>query len=219
PEGVMRDFRPRVDLASIAEPLDGEFVAGLSDQARRLSLWILAGMWEKVDGESRVSNTTVVIGPDGDLVDCYRKIHLFDSFGFAESERVVPGPISPTVIDVDGLRVGVMTCYDLRFPELARALVADGAQAIAMGAGWIAGPGKLAQWKTLLKARAIENTVFMVAAGIVGGGYTGHSAILDPFGEPIAELEDEQAVAVGDLDKGALDEARSLVPSLRHRRM
>lgn len=219
PEGVMHDFRPGVDLAAVAEPLDGHFTGELADLARNHGVTLVAGMWEKVAGESRVSNTLVVHGPSGRLEAVYRKIHLFDSFGFAESERVVPGPLEPIVFPLGEFVVGLMTCYDLRFPELARALAALGADLLVAPAGWVAGPNKLHHWETLITARAIENTLYVAAAAITGPGYTGHSMIVDPMGELLASLGEEPGTVSAPVTVERISEVRALLPSLRHRRM
>lgn len=218
PEGVMHDFRPRVDLSPVAEPLEGPFVTQLREIAARFERSLVAGFWE-TSSDQRIHNTVVTIDARGELVGAYRKIHLFDSFGFRESERVIPGPVDPCVVALEGLRLGIMTCYDLRFPELARALTARGAQALIVPAGWVAGEHKLDHWRTLLRARAIENTVFVVAAGLSQPWYTGHSTVIDPMGLVLVELGVEPGVAAVEIDEGRLAEVREILPSISHRRM
>lgn len=218
PEGVMHDFRPRVDLATVAEPLDGPFVTRLQSMALRFEKAIVAGVWEST-AEPRVHNSVVTIDRRGQLAGIYRKIHLFDSFGFRESDRVIPGPVEPCVVDLEGLRLGIMTCYDLRFPELARALADRGSQALIVPAGWVAGEQKVDHWRTLLKARAVENTVFVVAAGLSEPWYTGHSTVIDPMGLVVAELGTEPGNATVELSPGRVAEVRETLPSLSHRRM
>lgn len=218
PEGVMHDFRPRVDLTAVAESLDGPFVARLQEVATRCGRAIVAGVWEAA-GEQRVHNTVVIIDRRGTLIGAYRKIHLFDSFGFSESGRVVPGRIDPCVIDLEGVRLGIMTCYDLRFPELARALSAQGSQAFIVPAGWVAGEHKVDHWRTLLRARAIENTVFVAAAGLSEPWYTGHSTVIDPMGLVVAELDVEPGLATAEISPERVIEVRAMLPSISHRRM
>ncbi|MET1132834.1 MAG: carbon-nitrogen hydrolase family protein, partial [Aeromicrobium sp.] len=172
PEATMHDFGPADhDLAAAAEPLDGPFVDLLTREARRLGTTIVAGMFERTD--DLPYNTLVMIGPDGDLAATYRKIHLYDSFGYRESERLRAGEIEPVVVPVQDLTVGLMTCYDLRFPELARRLVDLGADTFVVPAAWVAGEHKVEHWRTLLRARAIENTVWVAAAGQGGSRYSG----------------------------------------------
>ncbi|HUQ00735.1 MAG TPA: carbon-nitrogen hydrolase family protein [Aeromicrobium sp.] len=218
PEAVMHDFGPTDhDLAAAAEPLDGPFVGLLSDQARRLGATVVAGMFERTD--ALPFNTLVAVGPGGELLATYRKIHLYDSFGYRESDRLSPGPLEPVVLDVADLKVGLMTCYDLRFPELGRALVDAGALAFAVPAAWVAGPGKLQHWRTLVTARAIENTVAVVAAAQSGEHYTGHSMVVDAAGSMVEEAGEGDAVLRADLGASAIHKTRDVNPSLSNRRM
>lgn len=218
PEGVMHDFRPSVDLRDIAEPLDGPFVTRLQSLAVEHGTALIAGMWEPAD-EDRVHNTTVILDRNGKLIATYRKIHLFDSFGFSESDRVTAGPLSPVVADLDGFKLGLMTCYDLRFPELGRALVEQGADVLVVPAGWVAGDLKVDHWRTLLRARAIENTSYVVASCLSQPWYVGHSTVIDPMGVSLVELDDTPGEVSVDLDPTRVAEVRDLLPSLRHRRM
>lgn len=218
PEASMHDFGSAdYDLAAVAESLDGPFVALLAAEAKRLGATVIAGMFEQTDGLPY--NTLVALGPDGKLRATYRKIHLYDSFGYQESDRLLSGDISPVVLDIAGQRVGLMTCYDLRFPELARALVDAGAETIVLPAAWVAGEGKLRHWRTLLAARAIENTVFMAAVGQGGDRYTGHSLVVDPLGSIVEEASLEPAVIRTTLDAAEVAQARKTNPSLLNRRI
>ena len=149
PEAFMRDFgAPGSDLAGVAEPLDGPFVAALTAFAAERGTTVVAGMFETSDDPERPFNTLAVVDRDG-LRASYRKIHLYDSFGYKESDRLLAGPVEPVLLDVDGFRVGLMTCYDLRFPELARELVDRGAELLVVPSAWVAGPGKVHHWRTL----------------------------------------------------------------------
>ena len=181
---------------------------------------VVAGMFEAGPDPERPYNTLVVRG--GARAD-YRKIHLYDSFGYRESDRLCAPSPAPTVVEVPGaaatLRVGVMTCYDLRFPELARLLVDAGAEVLLVPAAWVAGPRKVDHWRTLVRARAIENTVFVVAVGQPGPRYSGHSLIVDPMGEVLAEAADGETTLHAVLDPGVLAEARRTNPSLANRRL
>ncbi len=218
PEATMADFgRHDTDLRPLAEPLDGPFVQLLGRHAKRLGATVVAGMFEATD--DLPFNTLVALGPDGELAATYRKIHLYDSFGYRESERLAAGGLEPVTVRVGDEVLGLMTCYDLRFPELARALVDAGADALAVPAAWVAGDRKLAHWRTLLAARAIENTVGVVAAGQCGPGYTGHSMVVDANGDVLAEAGDEPAVLSAHLDPDALAATRATNPSLANRRL
>ncbi|HMD47089.1 MAG TPA: carbon-nitrogen hydrolase family protein [Acidimicrobiales bacterium] len=192
PEAVMSGFGSKeTDLSAAAEALDGPFVATLAGLSGSTGATVVAGMFEAVPGERRVYNT-VVVTSDGSLVGRYRKLHLYDALGWVESERVVPGDPGDDgilVVAVGELTVGVMTCYDLRFPEMARALVDAGADTLAVPAAWVAGTRKVEQWRALLAARAIESTAYVVAAAQPGPEYSGHTTIIDPSGAVLAELD------------------------------
>jgi deaminated glutathione amidase len=217
PEAYARDFgKPGSDVAPYAETTDGAFGTELGVVATARDTTVVAGMFERSEDPARPWNTLLVRG----AADAsYRKIHLYDSFGYRESDALVAGEIAPQVIELGGWKVGLMTCYDLRFPELARALVDRGAEALVVPAAWVAGPRKVDHWRTLLRARAIENTVYVVAAGQPGPRYAGHSLVADPLGDVLAEAADEPAVLHATLDRAVLDEARRTNPSLANRRM
>lgn len=220
PEAFARDFgEPGSDLAPYAEPLDGPFVTALRQTARDRGTAVLAGMFETGPDPARPYNTLVLAGADGEVQATYRKIHLYDSFGYRESARVSPGPLEPVTTDVGGLRIGLMTCYDLRFPELARALSAAGADVLVLPAAWVAGPGKVDHWQTLVRARAIENVCWVVAAAQPGPRYCGHSLVVAPTGDVVASAEDGEAVLTAELDLGAIRDARERNASLGNRRL
>ncbi len=162
PEAFARDFgEAGSDVSPYAEPVDGPFATEVGRVAADRGATVVAGMFETSADPERPFNTLVVRGA---AEASYRKIHLYDSFGYRESDRLTAGPTEPVVVDVGGFAVGLMTCYDLRFPELARALVDRGAEVLVVPAAWVAGPRKVDHWRTLVRARAVENTVFVVAA-------------------------------------------------------
>ncbi len=217
PEVMMRDFgRSGDDVSDFAEDLDGPFVQRLTELAKAHGVTLVAGMFERSGDPARPYNTLAVVDGDG-LRASYRKIHLYDSFGYKESERLLAGAVEPVVVEVGGWQVGLMTCYDLRFPELARALVDRGAELLVVPAAWVAGPGKVDHWRTLLKARAIENTVYVAAAGQPGPRYTGHSMVVSPRGE-VVEAGDDDLFVRSTVERDYLEEVRAENPSLANRR-
>jgi len=216
PEAVQRSFGTQGEpLVSDAEPLDGQFVSALVEQARRHDLTVVAGMFEDSAEDREPFNTTVLIQANGEC-HAYRKIHLYDAYGFHESAAITPG--SPEednllVVDVDGFKIGVMTCFDLRFPELAVELVERGAEMLVLGAAWVPGAHKIEQWNTLLRARAIESTTYVVASAQPGPTYCGRSMIIDPTGTVLAEANDtEITVLTADVDRSVLDDVRHRMP-------
>ncbi len=222
PEAFARDFGPVTDrLGPHAEPVDGPFAEALAGLAERSGGTVVAGMFEPSGDPERPFNTLLVRGA---AEAAYRKIHLYDSFGYRESERLTAGPWTPTVVDVAGWQVGLLTCYDLRFPELARALVDAGADVLVVPAAWVPGrtpeehARKVDHWRTLVRARAIENTVYVVAVGQPAPRYTGCSIVADPHGQPVVEAGAEPALLRAVLDRQVLAEARTTNPSLANRR-
>lgn len=203
-----------------AEKLDGPFVNTVATVARESGTTVVAGMTEIVDGADLPSNTLVVVGADGDLICVYRKIHLYDAFGFRESDLVAAGEISfaASVFDIQGLRFGLMTCYDLRFPETARHLVDAGATVLLAPAAWVSGPAKELHWNVLARARAIENTCYVAVSGQTGPVFCGQSMILDPLGTVLAGVDEAPGQAVARLSARRVEQVRSVNPSLANRR-
>lgn len=149
----------------------------------------------------------------------YRKIHLYDSFGFKESDVLSAGATEPVVVEVNGWRVGLMTCYDLRFPELGRLLADEGAEVIVVPAAWVAGERKVQHWQTLLRARAIENLAYVVGVGQPAPRYCGHSTVIAPNGDVLVEAGGpDEVVLDAVLERSLLTEVRRVNPSLDNRR-
>lgn len=223
PEATQARFG--TDLRAVAEPAGGPFGTGLAEAARGERTALVAGVFEPAP-DGRVYNTAVAYDAAGQLVAAYRKIHLFDSLGETESAVVAPGG-EPVVADLAGLPTGFLTCYDIRFPELARALVARGAQLLVVPAAWAAGLFKEEHWVTLLRARAIENTVWVAAAGQVPDRSApptraptgiGRSMLVDPMGTVRLDLGPYEGVAVAEVDTALTARVRAALPCLEHRR-
>jgi len=224
PEATMRCFG--LPLREVAQPVDGPWAQALRSIADRHSLVIIAGMFSPADG-GRVRNTLRAVGPGVDAF--YDKIHLFDAFGFAESKTVAPGS-QPVIIEVGGVPVGLSTCYDVRFPGLYTRLADLGALVICLAASWGAGPGKVDQWRLLTRARALDSTSYLMAAGQAdplsigaSSGSTaptgvGYSAAISPYGVALAELGAEPDLLLVDLDLDLITEARAALPVLVNRR-
>ena len=206
--------------AVAAEPLDGPFVAGLEAIAKVLDIHIVAGMLERSDqGDDRFSNTLVALDPHGDLVAKYRKLHLYDAFGQKESDWVVPGPIEePETFELGDLRVGLQTCYDIRFPEVTRRIVDAGADVVVLPSEWVRGPLKEQHWRTLVTARALENTIYVAAADHGPPIGAGNSMIVDPMGVELATIGEETGVAVAWISAARLAAVRAVNPALGLRR-
>lgn len=209
----------------IRESLDGELMSSLAESAAGHGVFLLAGsIWEEIPGDHRAYNTSVLLGPDGRQVAVYRKIHMFDvdvgGRTYRESDECRPGNRMVTADAASGVKIGMSVCYDLRFPELYRGLVAAGARIFTVPAAFTMTTGR-DHWEVLLRARAIENQVFVVAANQVGRHGDGlesygRSMIVDPWGVVLAQAADGGGVAVADLDFSGLQQVRANLPSLDH---
>lgn len=211
-----------VPLGPVAEPLDGPWATAVRGIADENGLTILAGMFTPSD-DGRVRNTLLVTG-DGRHLG-YDKIHLFDAFGFAESRTVAPGS-DVVVVALGDVSLGLAVCYDVRFPELFRALADRGADVVALPASWGAGPGKREQWELLVRARALDCTSWVVACGQADPGVPstaptgiGYSLVADPFGRVAGQLGPEPDLLVVDVDPALVAEARAAIPVLANRRL
>jgi len=229
PEATMCRFG--VALAPIAEPVDGPWADGVRRIAADAGITVIVGMFCPAD-DGRVTNTLLAVGPAGtgtpNQPDThYHKIHLYDAFGFTESRTVAPGR-EPVVITVDGVGVGLTTCYDLRFPELFTTLAGHGAQLITVSASWASGRGKLEQWTLLSRARALDSTSYIAAAGQADPGGTpagesgsaptgvGGSLVVSPFGEVVASAGADPQLLVTDIALDRVKEARETIAVLRN---
>ncbi len=211
-----------------AETLEGPTVSALREEARARGLWVLAGsIAEKVSEPGKTANTSVLIADDGAVVASYRKIHLFDvaipdGARYAESETVLPGD-RPVVAPTPLGRIGLSVCYDLRFPELYRALATLGAEVITVPSAFTLFTGK-DHWEVLLRARAIENLAYVLAPAQVGRHSStrvtyGNAMIVDPWGVVLARCPDGEGVCVARFQRDRLEQVRRELPSLAHRRL
>ena len=213
-------------LLELAEPLDGPIVTAARGWAQRLRITLLAGsVGERIEGSERIANTSLLIAPDGEIEATYRKIHMFDvdvgGVSYRESEHERAGE-EVAVAPAAGTDLGMTICYDLRFPELFRILALRGARVITVPSAFTATTGR-DHWEVLLRARAIEDQLFVVAANQFGRAPPsfsswGHSMIVDPWGRILDVLADGEGHAIADLDLGEVERVRAQVPSLASRR-
>ena len=213
-------------LLELAEPLDGPIVTAARGWAQRLGITLLAGsVGERIEGSERIANTSLLIAPDGEIEATYRKIHMFDvdvgGVSYRESEHERAGE-EVVVAPAAGTDLGMTICYDLRFPELFRILALRGARVITVPSAFTATTGR-DHWEGLLRARGIEDQLFVVAANQFGTAPPsfsswGHSMIVDPWGRILDVLADGEGHAIADLDLGEVERVRAQVPSLASRR-
>lgn len=226
PESLMTPFDSTADeFAAQAEPLDGPFSKGVDTLAAKHGLWTIYTVNEKSD-EARPYNTAVVVDDAGAKQAVYRKVHLFDTDFVRESDKVRPGKALMKPVKTPFATIGVGICYDLRFPELARAAALQGADVLVYPSAWVDGLRKVSQWKTLLAARAIENELFVAglsrcdrAFGEAGRDYAGNSCVFDPMGEVVAQAAGiEEELVVADIDVEDIARTRTAMPVMAHRR-
>jgi predicted amidohydrolase len=219
PEGAMHTFGELTDdLSPAAEPLDGPFVTHVSRLAARLDLLVVAGMFEAIPGDHRIYNTAVAVDPRRGLVLTHRKRHLYDAFGERESDRFRAGAEEVPLIDIDGFSTAVVVCYELRFPAFIQEAADRGAELLVVPAAWVAGPLKEEHWTLMVRARAIENTMYVAAAGETGAGFCGRSMIVDPLGVVESGLGEAAGVAVGEITRERLASVRARLPLVEQRR-
>lgn len=225
PEAAMYKQKPDRSTPSVvelAQELDGPFVSAMAELARKHEVALVTGM--ATPGGTRAHNMIVVLDQTGAIIATYDKIHLFDAFQGKESDRYIPAPLTDVssalvTVDLFGMRFGITNCYDLRFPELYRALADLGSQTFLVPAAWVDGPSKALHWDVLLQARAIENTSYVVGAGQSPPTGTGFSTIVDPFGARLATATEAEGIAIARLDPARIDHCRKLLPSLANRRL
>ena len=217
PEGVLaRDITDPDLVLKAAQPLDGPFLSAVYAASRGNTLTTI--MTVHVPGDEGKALNVLVAVRNGEIVARYDKLHLYDAFAMQESRNVAAGNAIPPLLEVAGMQVGLMTCYDVRFPEQARRLVLDGADILVLPAAWIRGALKEMHWEVLVTARALENTCYLVAAGECGPRNIGNSMVVDPLGVTIAKAAEAPALVFADVDPARIAYARQVLPVLENRR-
>src|SRR6266851_2179735 len=198
PEGILaRDIADPDIVLRTAQPLDGPFVTELRDASR---------------------GSVLIVLRDGRILAQYKKLHLYDAFSAMESATVTPGAEIPPLVEIGGFNIGLMTCYDVRFPELARRLALDGADVLVLPSAWVKGPLKEAHWEVLVTARALENTCYVVAVSECGERNIGNSVVVDPLGVAVARAAEAPVLVFAELDAARIAHARKVLPVLKNRR-
>jgi deaminated glutathione amidase len=206
------------ELAELAESIDGPFAASLAESARAHGIHVLATIYERCGVPNRVYDTAVWINAHGKTAAIYRKLHLYDALGFKESDKFAAGNELTPPLKTDLGQIGMMICYDLRFPELSRLLTLMGAEVLVAPSGWVQGDLKVEHWQTMVRARALENGCYVIAPDQVANIYIGHSMVVDPFGRIVVDLGESQGLEIVDLDLAMVGEVREKLPLLKNRR-
>lgn len=210
--------QPASELAGIAETVRGNFMSELAAAAKKNKIGVIAAIYEKSGKSSRVYDTAVMISSAGKVSSVYRKLHLYNALGFKESAKLVPGKTIVKPAKTGAGSVGLLICYDLRFPELSRILTVKGADVLVAPSAWVAGEMKVEHWQTMVKARAIENGSYVIAPDQLSNIYCGRSMVVDPFGVVLVDMGQREGVEVVDIDKSRVKKVRESLPLLKNRR-
>ena len=206
------------ELASMAEKISGEFVSSISEAAKENSIQVVGTFYEKSPHTNRVYDTSFLIDKNGKVTSRYRKIHLYDALGFKESRKLYPGSsvARPTSSAIG--KIGMMICYDLRFPEMSRMLASSGSEILVVPSAWVKGKMKEEHWITINRTRAIENGCYVVAPDQVGNIYCGRSMIVDPFGKVLLDMKKREGIGTADISLDQVKQVRKKLPLLKNRR-
>lgn len=227
PEASMCSFASELSvLRELAEQQSPHFIGCMKDLAEQYRLHIIVGVLSlhPEEGDTRVTNQLLLIDDQGQVQLAYSKIHVYDAFKFKESDKVKPAVLYGDgreygVYRLKGFSIGLINCYDLRFPELARELVNRGVDVLSVSANWIPGSYKELHWDILLRARAIENTCYVLASGQTAPKGIGQSMIIDPMGTTLAACAEQVGVQVHTLSSTRIRDVRELLPCLENRRL
>ena len=187
-------------LANLAETIDGNFVSTIAKTAKENHIQVVGSFYEKSRKKNRVYDTSFIIDESGKVISTYRKIHLYDALGFKESDKMIPGSKIADPVDTSIGKAGMMICYDLRFPEMSRALAVGGSEILVALSAWIKGKMKEEHWITINKTRAIENGCYVISPDQVGNIYCGRSLVVDPYGKILLDMKKKQGISFVDID-------------------
>lgn len=212
---------PKELAKGVAEHVNGNFISVLCRAAKHSRINVIAAIYEKNRNKKdfRVYDTAVVITKEGQITSVYRKLHLYDALGFKESKKLIHGNVIEKPVSTSVGNVGLMICYDLRFPEMSRILTVNGADILVVPSAWIHGIMKEEHWRTMIMARAIENGSYVIAPNQVGNIFSGRSMVVDPFGRVLLDMGDRQGIEIVEIDKSRIKEVRESLPLLKNRRL
>jgi len=205
-------------LASLAETINGEFVKKIAKAAKDNRIMVVGTFYEKSKKKNRVYDTAFLINKSGKILSKYRKIHLYDALGFRESNKLIPGSKITLPSKTKIGKIGMLICYDLRFPEMSRILATAGSEILVAPSAWVKGKMKEEHWLTINKTRALENGCYVIAPDQVGNIYCGRSVVVDPFGKILVDMKKRQGISIVDISIHKVDEIRKVLPLLKHRR-
>jgi predicted amidohydrolase len=205
-------------VAKEAESITGEFVSTVARCAKENSINVVGTMYEKSRKKDRVYDTSFIVNKNGKITGKYRKIHLYDALGFKESSKMSSGSLIPMPTKTSVGKLGMMICYDLRFPEMSRVLASAGTEILVAPSAWVNGPMKEEHWLTLNKSRAIENGCYVIAPDHLGHIYSGRSLAVDPYGRILLDMKKRQGIGYVNISLEKVYEIRKKLPLLKNRR-
>lgn len=204
-------------LSELAETIDGNFVSTIAKEAKKNSIEVVGTIYEK-SSTNRVYDTAFLINKYGKVVSVYRKIHLYDALGFHESKKLVAGKKISKPVKTQIGNIGMLICFDLRFPEMSRILASSGSEVLIAPSAWVKGESKEEHWITINKTRAIENGCYVIAPDQVGHIYCGRSLVVDPFGKILLDMKKKQGMKIVDISLDTVHKTRKVLPLLKNRR-
>jgi predicted amidohydrolase len=206
-------------LASLAEKINGNFVNTIAKTAKQYRIQVIGSFYEKSNKKNRVYDTSFVIDKTGKVISTYRKIHLYDALGFRESDKMTSGSKITKPVKTSIGKVGMMICYDLRFPEMSRSLASSGSEVLVAPSAWVKGDMKEEHWITINKTRAIENGCYVIAPDQVGNIYCGRSVVVDPYGKILLDMKKKQGIGYVNIELKKIKQIRKVLPLLKNRRI
>jgi len=206
-------------LANLSETINGSFVSTIAKTAKDNRIQVVGSFYEKSTKKDRVYDTSFVIDKSGKVISTYKKIHLYDALGFRESDKMVRGSKITKPVKTSIGKMGMMICYDLRFPEMSRSLAAAGSEILIVPSAWVKGNMKEEHWITINKTRAIENGCYVIAPDQVGNIYCGRSIVVDPYGKILLDMKKKQGIGYVNIDLKIVKQTRKILPLLKNRRI
>jgi len=205
-------------LAELAETINGNFISTIAKTAKENKIQVIGSFYEKSRKKDRVYDTAFVIDKTGKIISTYRKIHLYDALGFKESNKMTSGSKITKPIKTSVGIIGMMICYDLRFPEMSRSLASAGSEVLVAPSAWVKGNMKEEHWITINKTRAIENGCYVISPDQVGNIYCGRSLVVDPYGKILLDMKKKQGIGFVNIDLNKVKQTRKILPLLKNRR-
>ena len=205
-------------LSDLSEMIKGNFVTTIVKAAKENKIQVIGSFYEKSRTKDRVYDTAFVIDKSGKVISTYRKIHLYDALGFRESDKMISGSKITKPVQTSIGKIGMMICYDLRFPEMSRSLAVAGSEVLVAPSAWVKGNMKEEHWITINKTRAIENGCYVIAPDQVGNIYCGRSLVVDPYGKVLLDMKKKQGIGLVNIDLNKVKQIRKILPLLKNRR-